>query len=462
MFDIVLSAAFEGDTNPKPTYTVGGEGSTVEEVYASLNEQQTTVLNYMAGIVGQDDDDESVSQGDNNMPQEIHNIFEDGAGSESEAFMAHEAVANALLQAAQTRAVSLREVFAQHEVTPLRLAMVIGSDPELEALSHSITNVANFFPNAKAVDPGGPQFYTNRQMDWVPGVLGDTRKTPFSRIKSSYTDLTNDAARAKGYVTGNQKVEEVIVALQRETTPQTVYKLQKLDRDNMLDITEFDVVVWLKSEMRMMLQEEVAGAILVGDQRAAGPEKILEANVRPIFNDDPVYTIDAIYNDISNEQSYDAMTDDELITLIDYIAESMKDYRGAGSPTFYCQQGLAVKLMLIRDADKRRLHRSDADLAAALGVSRIVRVPVIDGMSRAGDVDPVSLPTGTYTIETLGVIVNLRDYVVGMDKGGQTNFFDDFDIDYNKYSYLYETRLSGALVNPKSAIAVENVVAKTA
>jgi HK97 family phage prohead protease len=408
LFDVVLSAAFEGETNPKPTSTVGGEGPTVEEVYASLSEKQMTVLNYMAGIVGQDDDEESVSQGDNNMPTQIHNIFEkDADGNESEAFMAHEAVASALLQASHTRASSLREVFSQHEVTPLRLAMVIGSDPELESLSHSITNIANFFPNAKAVDSGGPQFYTNRQQEWVPGVLDATRKTPFSRIKSSYADLTADDARAKGYVTGDQKVEEVIVALERETTPTTVYKLQKLDRDNMLDITEFDVVVWLKSEMRMMLQEEVARAILIGDGRAAGPQKIAEANVRPIYNDDPTYTIDAIYNDVSNEQSYNDMTNDELIALIDYIAESMKDYRGAGTPTFYCQQGLAVKFMLIRDADNHRLHRSDADLAAALGVSRVVRVPVIDGMSRAGDVETMWLVwIGADRLRSLTILIS--------------------------------------------------------
>lgn len=393
------------------------------------------------------------------MPDKTLNIFEDDTDESSEEFMAHEAVISALLSAATSRASSLRDVFLQQGITPAKLVAVVEADPDLSVLSHSITNMSNFFPNAKAVSPGGPEFFT-REMEWVPQVLNGTRKTPFSRIKSSYADLTPDAARASGYVTGAQKVEEVIEAFQRETTPKTVYKLQKLDRDNILDITEFDVVVWLKQEMRMMLQEEVARAILISDGRAGGdPEKITEANLRPIYNDVATYTLKATLNDVGDLKDYDAMTDDELIALIDFIADAMKDYRGAGSPVFYCQPGLAVKFMLIRDADKHRLHRSTQELAAALGVSRIVQVPPMAAMERTGVVDPPLLPTGTYTIGTLGVVVNLRDYVIGMDRGGQTAFFDDFDIDFNKYSYLYETRLSGALVQPSSAIAVELVTA---
>jgi len=211
-----------------------------------------------------------------------------------------------------------------------------------------------------------------------------------------------------------------------------------------------------------MLREELARAILISDGRAAGADKIVETNVRPIYNDDPVYTVDAIYNDIGNEQDLADFTAAEAIILIDYIADAMKDYRGSGAPVFYCQPAVLTKLQLIRDTTGRRIHESKASLAAALMVSDIIEVPPMAAMERTDEVDPVSLPAGTYDIATLGVIVNLSDYVIGADKGGQTSFFDDFDIDYNKYSYLYETRVSGALVNPKSAISIELVTAKTA
>jgi hypothetical protein len=286
---------------------------------------------------------------------------------------------------------------------------------------------------------------------------------PFARIKSQYADITGADARAKGYVTAAEKVEEVIAVLKRVTTPQTIYKLQKLDRDDIIDITDFDVVVWLKGEMRLMLREELARAILISDGRNdTGADAILKANVRPIYNDSAVYTISKIFNDVANEQELVAFTATETIELIDYIADARKDYRGVGSPTFYCQPEVLAKLLLVRDTDNRRLHPTEASLAEALRVNNIVEIPPMSAMSRAGIVDPPGLPTGTYTIATLGIIINLADYIIGADKGGQTAFFDDFDLDYNKYTYLYETRLSGALVNPKSAMAIELVTAKTA
>ena len=302
-----------------------------------------------------------------------------------------------------------------------------------------------------------------REMTWVERVLNATAQRPFARIKSMYADLTPDTARAKGYVTADQKVEEVIAVLKRVTTPQTVYKLQKLDRDDIIDITEFDVVVWLKGEMRMMLREELARAILISDGRSgASAEKIVETNVRPIYNDDPAFTRSSIYNDIANEQDLADFTAAEAVDLIDWIAGQMQFYRGKGQPVFYCQPEVLTKLLLIRDANNLRIHRSKAELAEALRVSDVVDVPPMSAMERTGEVNPTGLPAGTYDIATLGVIVNLKDYVIGLDKGGQTAFFDDFDIDYNKMTYLYETRLSGALVNPLSAIAVELVTAKTA
>lgn len=455
LFAVILHAAAKGEKVPPNGSTEKG-GPTLKEVFDTLTEEQTTTLYYMAGeVVSQE---EVVSQGDTTMP-ETHNIFEESVDKDKDLVLAHENVSAAIASASKGRASSLREVFMQHEVSISSLHLLAQADPTF--LQHSITNIANFFPESKAVSPGGPQYY-GREQGWVPGVLSGVRHVPWSRLKSNYADLTGADARAKGYVTGAQKVEEVIVALQRETTPQTIYKLQKLDRDNIVDITEFNVVAWLKTEMRMMLQEEVARAILIGDGRSAGADKIVETNVRPIYNDDPVYTISRIFNDVGSEDDFANFTAAEFIILVDYIAESFDDYRGAGSPVFYCQQSLLTKLLTVRDTDSHRLHVNKADLADQLGVSAIVPVPVMNAMERTGEVDPTGLPTGTYDIATLGVIVNLRDYSVGQDRGGEVNFFDDFDIDYNKYTYLYETRMSGALTNPKSAIAIELVTAKTA
>jgi hypothetical protein len=278
-----------------------------------------------------------------------------------------------------------------------------------------------------------------------------------------YADITGADARAKGYVTGNQKVEEVITVLKRVTTPQTIYKLQKLDRDDIIDITDFDVVVWLKGEMRIMLREELARAVLISDGRNdTGDDAIMAANVRPIYNDNAVYTINKLYNDIGNEQVLGDFTAAEAVILIDYIAEARQEYRGSGSPVFYVQPEVLAKLLLVRDTQNRRIHPTEAALAEALRVSALVEIPPMSGLSRAGIVDPPGVPSGTYTIATLGIIVNLNDYVIGMDRGGKTAFFDDFDLDFNKYTYLYETRLSGAMVNPKSAMAIELVTAKTA
>ncbi len=454
LFEVILHAAAKGEKLP-PTGSTEEGGPTLEEVFNTLSNKQRNVLYYMTGELTQE---EPVSQGDTNMPV-THNIFEKSVPKEEDVHLAHQNVNAALITASKGRASSLREVFAQHEVSINSLHLLAENDPQF--LAHSITNISNFFPNAAPVDPGGPQFY-GREMAWVPRILSGVRQVPWARLKSNYADLTGADARAKGYVTGALKVEEVIVALQRETTPQTVYKLQKLDRDYIIDITEFDVVVWLKGEMRMMLQEEVARAILISDGRAPGADKIVETNVRPIYNDDPVYTINRLYDLVADAATFTTFTAAEFIVLVDYIAESFDDYRGSGSPVFFLQQTLLTKLLTIRDLDSHRLHINRADLADQLGVSAVVPIPVMNGMIRNDIVDPPGVPTGTYNIETLGVIVNLRDYSVGQDRGGEVNFFDQFDIDYNKYTYLYETRMSGALTNPKSAIAIENVVLKSA
>lgn len=380
------------------------------------------------------------------MPKQTHNIFENEDGEQKKNTLSHEQIVSVIAEAASKRSVSLRSAFESQD----------------EALTHSITDIDFMFPDAKKVDAGGPQFYS-RPMEWVEKVLGACKTRPFSRIKSMYADITGADARAKGYVTAAEKVEEVLAVLKRVTVPQTIYKLQKLDRDDIIDIVDFDVVVWLKSEMRLMLREELARAILISDGRDdTGADAILKANVRPIYNDSAVYTINKLWNDVANEQLFDAFDAAETVVMIDYIAAARSEYRGSGSPVFYCQPEALTKMLLIRDTEKRRIHANEADLAAALRVSAIIEVPPMSGLVRTGVVDPPGVPAGTYNIETLGVIVNLNDYIIGMDKLGKTAFFDDFDLDFNKYTYLYETRLSGAMVNPKSAIAIENVYAKTA
>ncbi|MCK5604784.1 HK97 family phage prohead protease [Candidatus Pacearchaeota archaeon] len=443
LFNIVLHAAALGEKAP-PTKPSGknGEGPTVQAVFDTLTEEQQNILYYMTDKVSQ----ESLSQGDEDPMKQIHNIFEDEDGEQEENTLSHEQMTSIIATAVSTRAGSLRDAFASQE----------------SVLSHSVTDIDFMFPDAKNVKPGGPQFYS-RPMEWVEKVLGACKTRPFARIKSMYADLTGADARAKGYVTAAEKVEEVIAVLKRVTVPQTIYKLQKLDRDDIIDITDFNVVVWLKGEMRMMLREELARAILISDGRNdTGADAILAANVRPIWNDAAVYTINKTWNVVGDLEAVATMDAGETVALIDYIAAARSEYRGSGSPVFYCQPEVLTKFLLVRNTDNLRIHPTEAALAAALRVSAIIEIPPMSAMSRAGEVDPPGLPTGTYTIETLGIIVNLNDYIIGMDKLGRTAFFDDFDLDFNKYTYLYETRLSGAMVNPKSAITIENVTAKTA
>ena len=262
--------------------------------------------------------------------------------------------------------------------------------------------------------------------------------TPFSRIKSMFADITEDEARAKGYIKGNRKKEEVFSLLKRTTTPTTIYKKQKMDRDDVVDITDFDVIAWLKSEMRMMLDEEIARAVLIGDGRlASDDDHINETNIRPILKDEDLFTIKA------NITVAVAATDNEKgKAIIRGIIKSRKNYKGSGEPTFFTTEDVLTDLLLIEDMNGRIIYDSLDKLKSVLRVKDIVTVPVMEGLKNADGSDVV------------GVIVNLKDYNVGADKGGAVNLFDDFDIDYNAMKYLIETRCSGALVKPYSAIAV--------
>ena len=305
------------------------------------------------------------------------------------------------------------------------------------ALAHGITNIEYLFPDAKTVTPT-PEFI-KRNDDWVSKVMGSVHRTPFSRIKSTAANLTEDEARAKGYIKGKLKKEEVFSLLKRTTEPTTIYKKQKLDRDDVIDITDFDVVAWIKSEMRMMLNEEIARAILIGDGRlTSSDDKIPEDHIRPVAFDSELYTVP-----VEVTVAAQATDDDKAKAIIRSIIKGRKEYKGSGNPVMYTTEDTLTDMLLMEDKMGRVVYDSVTKLATALRVSEIVTVPVMEGLKDS---------EGNAVI---AVIVNLADYNVGADRGGEVNMFDDFDIDYNAMKYLIETRCSGALTKPYSALAVK-------
>jgi HK97 family phage major capsid protein len=308
------------------------------------------------------------------------------------------------------------------------------------ALAHGITNIDYLFPDAQNVTKT-PTFI-QRDMGWVQKVMNSIHPTPFSRIKSTFADITEEDARAKGYIKGSLKKEEVFSLLKRTTTPTTIYKKQKMDRDDVVDITDFDVVAWLKAEMRIMLDEEIARALLVGDGRlSSSDDKINESNIRPVWKDADLYTIKTPIEVATN-----ATADDKAKAFIRAAIKARKAYKGSGSPTLYTTDDMLTDCLLLTDSTGRDLYESVEKLATKLRVKEIVTVPVMEGLSRTA---------GTDTFDLMGIVTNLADYNIGADKGGSVNMFDDFDIDYNAQKYLIETRCSGALVKPYSAIALE-------
>lgn len=309
-------------------------------------------------------------------------------------------------------------------------------------LQHGIEQIDYLFPDAKTMDTA-PAFI-KRDDTWVADVMNSVHKTPFSRIKSILADITEADARAKGYIKGNLKTEEFFSLMKRTTTPTTIYKKQALDRDDVVDITDFDVVAWLKTEMRMMLNEEIARAVLVGDGRSASSnDKINEQNVRPIWTDDDVYTVKAAINVTSSTSD-----DEKAKAFIKACKKSRKEYKGSGNPVMFMSEDMLTDCLLLEDTNQRVIYDTVDKLATALRVSKIVTVPVMDGLTRV---------VGSNTHTLAGIYVNLTDYSIGADKGGAVNLFDDFDIDYNQMKYLIETRCSGALTKPYSAVALEFV-----
>lgn len=381
---------------------------TVKDVFDTMTDEQKDVVYAMIAAALDEGED---NKEDKNMS---HNVFEN---ENEENTLSHDAI-NTIISDGK-RYGSLKESFLAH------------------AAEYGIDQIDYLFPEAKSLN--NPPDFISREMGWVQKVMGSVHHTPFSRIKSMFANITEDEARAKGYMKGSLKKEEVFTLLKRTTTPTTIYKKQKLDRDDVIDITDFDVVAWLKSEMRMMLDEEIARAILIGDGRLGSSEdKINETNIRPVISDDDLYTIKKLVTVKTT-----ATDDEKAKAFIRQAIKARKDYRGSGEPTLYTTEDVLTNCLLMEDTTGRVIYDTQEKLKNVLRVKDIVIVPVMENVN------------GKNGKPLMGVIVNLADYNVGADKGGAVNMFDDFDIDYNQQKYLIETRCSGALIKPYSAITLE-------
>lgn len=431
--------ADETDKKPESEETVG-------DVFNTLTEKQKTVVYAMIGQAlehseeSEDKNNNEETEGGNTTMK--HNVFDQDTRTE-ENVLSHSDI-EAIFNDAK-RFGSLKDSVMQHSADNEAVMHAV-TDASGNTVTYGMANIDYLFPDAKNVS-NVPDFIS-RNMDWVAKVVRNAKHLPFSRVKSTHANITMDEARAKGYIKGKEKANEVFALLKRTTTPTTIYKKQKLDRDDVIDITDFDVVAWLKSEMRMMLDEEIARAALVGDGRTAGTDdKISEDNIRPIWKDNDTYVVRKNVTVATN-----ATDDDKAKAFIRAAVKSRKDYKGSGNPTLFTTEDILTDCLLLEDGNGRVIYDTVEKLRTALRVSEIVTVPVMEGMTREG--------TGSDTNEynLMGIIVNMADYAFGADKGGAVNMFDDFDIDFNQQKYLIETRCSGALIKPYSAIVLEEVV----
>lgn len=415
----MIGMLMKDEEDVKHSEETSDDEETVADVFNTLTDKQKTVVHAIVGQILEDagieeDEDDEENEGGNETMK--HNVFDQETAT--------------------------GEVLTHSEMAEIMEDAKRGGSLADAVLQHGIENIDYLFPDATAVDktPG----FIKRDDTWVSEVMKSVHKTPFSRIKSVFADITEADARAKGYLKGNLKAEELFSLLKRITTPCTIYKKQKLDRDDVIDITDFDVVAWLKSEMRMMLDEEIARAVLVGDGRSASSnDKINEQNVRPIWTDEDVYTIKTAVNVTK------ASTDDEKAKgFIRACIKSRKNYKGSGNPDMFISEDMLTNCLLLEDTNGRVIYDTVEKLATALRVKKIIPVPVMENLTRV---------VGSNTHTLAGIYVNLADYNIGADKGGAVNMFDDFDIDYNQQKYLIETRCSGALIKPFAAVAIELV-----
>ena len=423
------------------------EEETVEDVVNTMNEKQKKVLAFLVGKAAEGAKKSDDSDKGEDMK---HNVFDTESNGEHLAHSMFTKEVQGDIIKDMKKFGSLKESFLAHK-EEMGIEDVImhgdndhGIEYSEDVQSYMVNDPLFLFPEAKALN--NPPAWIKRDTGWVAGVLSGTKHVPFSRIKSVFADITEDEARAKGYVKGNRKTEEVFTLLKRTTTPQTIYKKQKMDRDDVIDITDFDVVAWIRGEMRIMLDEEIARAILVGDGRlSSSDDKISEDHIRPIWTDDDLFTIKQFVT-----YTQEDTPDDKAKAYIRAAVKARKDYKGSGNPVFYTTEDVLTDMLLLEDNMGHRLYKSEAELATAMRVSRIVTVQVMEGLQR--EVDHVDR-------DLIGIIVNLSDYTVGADKGGAISMFDDFDIDYNQQKYLIETRCSGALTVPYSAIVIESALA---
>ena len=422
----------EEDVNETQDDPEEEKSMTTQEAYDSMTDEQKEAVDAIVEgvldkILGDEEDVEEdtdeESEEDENMK---HNVFDVEYETNDES-ISHDALNEMLANAKEKNVSSARKEFIEH------------------AGDYGINNIEILFPDARAITDT-PDFI-KREDAWVSTVIQSTKHSPFSRIKTNVANITAEEARARGYVRGNEKADEVIEVFNRDVSPQTVYKRQKLDRDDIIDITDFNVVAWLKQEMRMMLDEEIARAVLVGDGRnPSSPDKIKEDKIIPIATDDDRFAI-KVPVDFTG-----ATTDeDKANAMIKAIIKGRIKYRGSGEPIFFTTEETLTNMLLIEDKMGRAIYNDVNAIATKLRVSRIVTVPVMEGLQRTDK-------TTNKKYDLLGVIVNLKDYTVGADKGGAVSMFEDFDIDFNQEKYLIETRISGMLTKPYSALVIETEV----
>ena len=414
------------------------EGKTIKDIVESMNQDQKEVLYFLIakaaeGEMKPDTDSEPNKEG---APVAHSNIFEnDGTPNEGDTLY-HSTIDTAFKDAVRTKANSMRDVF----MTIAESNGLSHADIAHAEKTYGISNIDLLFPDAKNLDV--PPAFIDRDQSWVRPVLNGTHHTPFTRIKSMQADITADEARAKGYITGSRKKEEVFKLLKRVTGPTTIYKMQKFDRDDLLDITDFDVIAWVKAEMRNKLDEELARAILIGDGRSnSDPYKVNEENIRPILKEDDLY---CIKKDLGPGKT--------AAEIVDELIRAQDDLEGTGTPTMFCAKSFVTDLLLLKDTTGHYLYPTKQALADRLGVTAIVDVPQMKGLKTGAANDK----------DVLAIIVNLSDYNVGTDRGGEVTMFDDFDIDFNQQKYLLETRVSGALTKVKSAMVVTGNVSPMA
>lgn len=417
-----------------------GGNKTINDVLATLNDEQTMAVQAVTTeILKQFGTIQHSNEGGETMS---HNVFDGSANS----------------QAVADKKVLIHDVFVKLNQLAIDNKASLRDTVIAHAADYGITNIGELFPDAK--DLNMPPEFIKRDDDWVAGVLNGVKHSPFSRIRTRTADITHDEARAKGYIKGKLKKEEYFSVAKRETTPCTIYKKQKLDRDDILDVTGFDVVAWIRAEMRMMLEEEIARAILISDGRAIDDEdKISEEHLRPIYTENELYAIH--YNIANGVNMADTDKLNRYSALLDNVIRARAKYKGSGNPKLYTAPSEIMEIMLLKDKLGRRLFANKSELASYIGVDAIVEIPQMDehlkrtakANENTGEFETAGSEYGLF-----GIIINLKDYTVGADKGGQITSFDDFDIDYNQFKYLLETRISGCLTKPSCAVVLETPV----